>query len=86
MKASTRRRRREWMDANLPPWLLGIIDWPSYRFLDRCWAEGCGQLVVLHSPWRLYICENTPMAITLTDSGSLYSYGVEPVVPVSRAS
>jgi hypothetical protein len=31
--------RREWMDAHLPSWLLGIIDWFPYRLFDVCWAE-----------------------------------------------
>jgi hypothetical protein len=35
----------------------------------RCWAEGCGRLIVLHSPWALYICERTPMGIVITDKG-----------------
>jgi hypothetical protein len=80
------RKLRRWMEANLPLWLLGIIDWPKYRFIGYCWAEGCGRLMVLHPPWRLFICENTPMAIKLTDRGQFASYGVELVAPVSRAS
>jgi hypothetical protein len=57
---------REWMEANHPR-LLGLIDWPAYRLLGRCWAEGCGRPMVLHSPWRLYACERTPMAIVLNE-------------------
>ena len=51
------------------PRLLGVLDWPRYRLLGRCWAQGCGQLIILHSPWRLFICERTPLAIALTDKG-----------------
>jgi hypothetical protein len=60
---------REWMDANLPRWLLGLINWPNYRFVGRCWAMGCGLPMFLHTPWRLYDCERTPMAISITDKG-----------------
>jgi hypothetical protein len=50
--------------------LEGIWNWPRYRlFGGRCWAEGCGRLIVLHSPWALYICERTPMGIVITDKG-----------------
>jgi hypothetical protein len=35
----------------------------------RCWAEGCGRLIVLHSPWALYFCERTPMGVVITDNG-----------------
>ena len=51
------------------PRMLGLWDWPGYRLFGRCWAQGCGRLVVLHSPWALYICERTPMAITITEKG-----------------
>jgi hypothetical protein len=54
------------------PKLVGLIDWPRYRFVGRCWAEGCGKLMVLHSPWRMFACERTPMAIVLTDKGRQY--------------
>jgi hypothetical protein len=58
---------REWMEAHHPR-LLGLIDWPRYRFsFEPCWAEGCGRPMILHSPWRFYICENTPMAIVLNE-------------------
>jgi hypothetical protein len=33
----------------------------------RCWAEGCGRLMVLHTPWALYLCERTPMGIILAE-------------------
>jgi len=58
---------RGWIDANLPWWLLGVIDWPRYRLLGRCLV--CGRLVVLHTPWVLYICERTPLPIEITDKG-----------------
>jgi len=87
--------RREWMDAHLPSWLLGIIDWFPYRLVQECWAEDCpvaSRRNLLHAPRQLHRCEGTPMAIELTDPGWLYANGIdprsspEPVVPVSRAS
>jgi hypothetical protein len=49
--------------------LLGVWHWPRYRLFGRCWAEGCGRLMTLHTPWALYICERTPMGIVITDKG-----------------
>jgi hypothetical protein len=49
--------------------LTGLWHWPKYRLLGHCWAEGCGRPMILHSPWALYICERTPMGITLTEKG-----------------
>jgi hypothetical protein len=59
---------RDWLEAHHPR-LLGLIDWPRYRLLGRCWAEGCGRPMILHSPWRRYLCEHTPLAIVFTDQG-----------------
>lgn len=85
---------RTWMDAYLPWWMLGAIDWPKNRLFRRCWAMDCpipSRRNVLHTPSQLHRCEGTPMAIGLTDDGWLYANGIdpavtEPVVPVSRAS
>jgi hypothetical protein len=57
------------MEEHLPAGLLGVVDWPRYRLFGRCWAQGCGRLTILHSPWALYICERTPMGIVITDKG-----------------
>ena len=81
---------REWMDAHLPPWLLGLIDWPGYRLLGDCWAEDCpvlGRRIRWHSRLQLRRCEGTPMALSLTERGWLYGQGIDPdsVVPVSHA-
>jgi hypothetical protein len=76
------------MDAHLPWWLLGLVDWPKYRLLGKCWAEDCpvpSRRNILHTPSQLHRCERTPMAISLTDRGLLWSYGVDLVVPVSHA-
>ena len=63
---------REWMEAHCPR-LIGALYWPRYRLFSRCWAQGCGRrLMILHSPWALYICERTPMAIRITPKGEAY--------------
>ena len=79
------------MDEHLPWWLLGVIDWPGYRLFGRCIA--CGRLLVLHTPWALFVCERTPLPIEITEQGMarlaeywLAEYWLaesEPVVPVS---
>jgi hypothetical protein len=54
--------RREWMDAHLPSWLVGIIDWFPYRLVDMCWAQGCpvkSRRNLLHTPRQLHRCEAT---------------------------
>ena len=89
-------RLRAWMDDHLPNRVVGVIDWPRHRLLSRCWV--CGRLMVLHSPWALFLCERLPMPIEITDKGEALlrqhameadlpdtSWQVEPVVPVSHA-
>jgi hypothetical protein len=71
----------DWLDEHHPS-LFRLYYWPKYRLFSRCWA--CGALMVLHSPWRLYICERSPLAIELTDKGR-ETIG-ETIIRVSRAS
>lgn len=59
---------REWMEVHHPK-IMGLLDWPRYRLFGRCWAQGCRRLMILHSPWALYICERTPTALTITEKG-----------------
>jgi hypothetical protein len=59
----------------------GLIDWPGYRLIGRCWP--CGRLVVLHTPWALFVCERTPLPIEITEQGMARLD--EAVVPVSNA-
>jgi hypothetical protein len=47
--------------------LIGLWHWPRYRLAGRCWA--CGRLMCLHSPWAVYDCSRTPMAISFTEEG-----------------
>jgi hypothetical protein len=49
--------------------LKGAWHWPRYRLLSRCWAEGCGRPMALHSPRAAYDCERTPMALSFTEKG-----------------
>ena len=58
---------RDWMDEHLPSWALGVIYWPKYRLLSRCWV--CGRLMILHTPWALFVCERVPMPIEITEAG-----------------
>jgi hypothetical protein len=87
---------RDWMEEHLPPWLLGVIDWPWYRLFGRC--SVCGRRIVLHTPWALYVCERTPLPIELAEQGLERlaqdamladlpgtDWQLEPVVPVSHA-
>jgi hypothetical protein len=66
MRWNAIRVRLEW----LPSWLLGIIDYPPFRFSGRCLASGCGRLMALHSPWAMHTCSRTPMAIRLSEQGA----------------
>jgi hypothetical protein len=71
---------RDWMEAHHPK-LVGLWDWPRYRLFGRCFV--CGRLIVLHSPWRLFICERTPLPIEITEKGR--ERIESEVVPVSHA-
>jgi hypothetical protein len=57
---------RDFLEERFPR-LIGLWNWPSYRLFGRCFA--CGRLVILHSPWALYICERTPLPIKITERG-----------------
>jgi hypothetical protein len=57
---------RDWLELRAPR-LLGVLDWPRYRLFSQCFA--CGRLMVLHTPWALYICERTPLPIRITEHG-----------------
>lgn len=62
------------VNATLSPqdFLIGCWHWPKYRLLGDCWAQNCpipSRLNILHGPWQLRRCENTPMAISLTEKG-----------------
>ena len=58
---------RNWMEIHLHWRMIGLIDWPRYRLLSRCWV--CSRLMILHTPWALFICERLPMPIEFTEKG-----------------
>lgn len=35
----------------------------------RCYAEGCGRLLLLHTPWQTRRCLDTPLDIVITEQG-----------------
>jgi hypothetical protein len=38
-----------------------------FRITGRCFV--CDRLMLLHTPWALYICERTPLPIEITEQG-----------------
>jgi hypothetical protein len=76
---------RDWLEQYAPG-LLGLYDWPRYRFGGRCWAVGCGRPMLLHTPWRLYDCERTPQAITLNRERYAELAGADAEQPEPAAS
>jgi hypothetical protein len=59
--------------------LAGVYHWLSLRLTGaRCYAQGCGRLVLAHTPRQLDRCYSTPLAIELTDRGWLYGQGIDP--------
>jgi hypothetical protein len=54
----------------------------------RCYAQGCGRLLLVHTPRQRNRCLDTPLAIELTERGWLHASGIDPgsVGPASRAS
>jgi hypothetical protein len=79
----------EWLERHAPP-LAAVYCWYYNRLTgSRCFAVGCGRLLLLHTPWQMGRCYDSPMAIQLTDRGWLHASGVDPesvVGPASRAS
>jgi hypothetical protein len=69
---------RDWMEGHLHWRVLGVIDWPRYRLLSRCW---CGRLMWLHTPWALFICERTPLPIEITEKGYALLAEMDAVLP-----
>jgi hypothetical protein len=66
--------------------LEGLYFWFHNRLTGvRCYADGCGRLLLLHTPRQYSRCLDTPLAIELTDHGWLRVNGIDPesVVPVS---
>ena len=49
-----------------------------YRLLGRCWAQGCGRRMLLHTLSQARRCEDTPIALTITKKGWAYAVGCQP--------
>jgi len=45
---------------------MTIADWLRARF-SRCYAQGCGRRLLLHTPWRAYRCHRAPLGVTLAE-------------------
>jgi hypothetical protein len=78
-----------WLE-NHAPRLAALYYFAHNRLTGtRCYAQGCGWLLLAHTPRQLDRCYSTPLAIELTDRGWLAANGIdpdsEPVVPVSHA-
>jgi hypothetical protein len=48
--------------------LLGAWHWAILLTKERC-CFVCGRYYLLHTPWRLYRCNRTPLPIEITEKG-----------------
>jgi hypothetical protein len=60
--------------------LLDLLRGVHFRVFGRCFV--CDRLMALHTPWALYICERTPLPITLNEDRYAELFG-EPVDPAA---
>jgi hypothetical protein len=77
----------DWLEQHAPR-IAAIYCWFYNRLTGtRCFAEGCGRLLLLHTPRQMNRCYDTPTAIELTERGWLHASGIDPdsVGPASRA-
>jgi hypothetical protein len=75
----------EWLEPRAPR-LAAVCFWLYNRLTGtRCYATGCGRLLLAHTPRQYNRCLDTPLAIELTDRGWLRANGLDPeaVAPVS---
>jgi hypothetical protein len=69
---------REWLEAKHPR-LLDAWLWVWLRLTgSRCFAQGCGRLLLLHTPRQWDRCCSTPLAVSLTVRGWLHARGLDP--------
>ena len=71
------------------PRLAAVGYWLYNRLTGtRCYAQGCGRLLLWHTARQQNRCLDTPLAIELTERGWLHASGIDPdpVGPASRAS
>jgi hypothetical protein len=63
----------EWLGQHAPL-LEAPYCWVYNRLTgSRCFAQGCGRLLLLHTPWQMSRCYDSPTAIELTDTEAGYS-------------
>lgn len=77
----------DWLELRAPR-VAASYCWFHNRLTGtRCFAQGCGRLLLLHTPRQMDRCLDTPTAIVLTDRGWLRANGLDPeaVAPVSHA-
>jgi hypothetical protein len=78
----------DWLESRAPR-LAVTYCWFHNRLTGvRCYAQGCGRLLLWHTPRQRNRCLDTPLAIELTERGWLRASGIDPdsVGPASRAS
>ena len=78
----------DWLEQHAPH-LAATYGWFHNRLTGvHCYAQGCGRLLLLHTPRQMDRCLDTPLAIKLTERGWLHASGIDPdsVGPASRAS
>lgn len=76
----------DWLERHAPP-LAALCCWFYNRLTgSRCFAQGCGRLLLLHTPRQWNRCLDTPTAIELTERGWLVGSGIDPdsTAPVSH--
>jgi hypothetical protein len=60
----------DWLETHAPPRLFDAYCWLWLRLTgSRCFAQGCGRLLLLHTPRQWDRCYDTPLAIVLTEKG-----------------
>jgi hypothetical protein len=78
----------DWLEPRAPR-LAATYCWFHNRLTGvRCFAEGCGRLLLLHTPRQWNRCLDTPLAIELTERGWLHASSTDAgsIGPASRAS
>jgi hypothetical protein len=71
----------EWIAERAPAWLREPWLWLHNRLTGtRCYAQGCGRLLLLHTPRQTRRCNTTPLAIGITLRGWLLAKGMDPAL------
>ena len=53
---------------------MQFLHWLVWRTTHRCYAQGCGRPLIIHTHSQLKRCINTPLAIQLADNEPDYSW------------